>query len=124
MFKLNEIVETKNGEKLKPFAVQGNIVLCSNSEGETVKRVLTDFSFEQPKEKQVISVSPAKTISVDETKNDDNLFPEDKKKEETTDESTNETDGADNTTDTTQEDNTDENQSGSIWDDLNGDSYI
>jgi len=65
MFKLNEVIQTRNGEYVKPFAVQGNIVLCADNNGNTVKRALTDFSFERPREKEVVSVSKSGTRHVE-----------------------------------------------------------
>ncbi|HUS49827.1 MAG TPA: hypothetical protein VMZ91_06660 [Candidatus Paceibacterota bacterium] len=58
MFKLNEVITTKKGEKLKPFLVQNNMVYCFTSNGQTVIKELTEFDHTPKKEKEVIVVTP------------------------------------------------------------------
>lgn len=122
MFKLNEVTRTKNGELLKPFSIQGNIILCADKNGNTVKRTFGDFDFKIQEEKEVVSVIPQKrteeVVVTEENKNDDTLFtPEEEPVE------------GDNTSEPveepveepSEEDTT--NSSGSIWDDVD-DGYI
>lgn len=93
MFELNKVQRTKSGELLKPFTVQGEMVLCADRDGNTVKVPLSEFDFSTPVEKEVITVQAIKgekrevnrqeVVSVvEENKNEDSLFTEDKIEED------------------------------------------
>lgn len=47
MFKLNKEIATKNGEVLKPFLVEGDMVHSFNRQGKTVVKPLSDFDFKK-----------------------------------------------------------------------------
>ena len=118
MFELNKVQRTKDGELLKPFAVQGTMVLCADKNGNTIKRPLSDFDFSIPKETEVISVQPIKNnkqeiIEVDEGKNDDGLFIEDVQDEEVFTPEPEEPEKEPEPT-----------KPGSIWDELGDDDYL
>lgn len=119
MFKLNEIQRTKDGELLKPFTVQGDMVLCSDKNGVTVKKFLEDFDFSAPKEKKVLSVQPVKKqekiVEIDEEQSDDKLFENDIQEEEVFEPDTEENTGTD--------EEPEEDTGGSIWDDVD-DGYV
>jgi len=81
MFELNKVTRTIDGEVLKPFVVQGDIVLCSDRNGNTLKRKLSDFDFSIEEEEQIVTVQPTAkknqdiNIQVIEEENVDQLFP-------------------------------------------------
>ena len=115
MFRFNEIIQTKNGEYVKPFAVQGNIVLCADRQGNTVKRALTDFDFSVPKEKKIISVAKSNSSNKPVVKTKDVEVGETVEPETNTPEPTNP-----EPTEPEPEENT---NPGSIWDTVD-DGYI
>ena len=83
MFELNKVQRTKSGEMLKPFTVQGEMVLCADRDGNTIKVPLSEFDFSIPVEKEILEVQPAKkSVLIDEEKNEDSLFTEDEYDEE------------------------------------------
>lgn len=80
MFKLNTIQVTKNGDKLMPFAVDGDVVSCFTRDSSVVYRKLSDFDFTPPKsDKEVIVVQPVSEKSTDQlfTPEEDNSVEDD-----------------------------------------------
>ena len=80
MFELNKVIRTIDGEILRPFVVQGEVVLCSDRNGNTVRRKLSDFDFSIEEEDEVITVQPVArkhqevNVQIVEEENNDQLF--------------------------------------------------
>lgn len=122
MFELNKVQRTKSGEMLKPFTVQGEMVLCADRDGNTVKVPLSEFDFSIPVEKEVVTVQAVKTakkeeqviVEVEDEKNEDSLFNEEDYNEEVfTPEPEPEPEPTPEPT-----------KPGSIWDTLDDDDYL
>ena len=121
MFELNKTVRTLDGKLVKPFAIHGEIIYCSDRNGNTIKKKFSDFSFSSEKEKEVISVLPSKNeyVETDETKNEDELFEEEE-------DSNDELHEPEEDSESNEEENSeDDSNSGNIWDDVDDDDgYI
>ena len=70
MLNLNKYQDTKEGEKVMPIAILGDVVQCVDMTGNVVMRNISDFPEEQAKQERekIIEVSP------DEEKNTDILL--------------------------------------------------
>ncbi len=120
MFELNKVQRTKSGEMLKPFTVQGEMVLCADRDGNTVKVPLSEFDFSIPVEKEVVTVQAVKTakkeeqviVEVEDEKNEDSLFNEEDYNEEVF------------TPEPEPEPEPEPTKPSSIWDTLDDDDYL